>query len=65
MYWYTVGHTISAVPSFELEYHVPSHRCWDITYHPKIPGWGILYHPRACTGMSCVKLGIVVQNSGH
>ena len=24
MYWYIVGHTVGAVPSFELGYHVPS-----------------------------------------
>jgi hypothetical protein len=51
MYWCTVGHLIGAVQSFGLGYHVPSHWCWYIMYHPKfragifctIPGHVLVY----------------------
>jgi hypothetical protein len=61
MYWYTVGHPIGAVqisswgtmyhpigsiPNCELGYYVP----------PQIPSCGIVFRPRACTGIFWAKI---------
>jgi len=65
MYWYPAGHPIGAVPNFELGYHVSSHRCWYIMYHPKFRV-GVLYTiPGHVLVYSGPKSRTVVQDSGH